>query len=123
ALAEEIEESKNRHERGEAQQGPANPDILAAAAEIPVSPEVDRVRRLSHGDGFGGAMPLSSGRRRVDLFAALSRLRTIKAEEAPRSRCRTGRGPSAASRSLPVDPAAEHAAGRDLGQQLVRGRF
>jgi hypothetical protein len=29
--------------------------ILAAAAQIPVSPKIDRVEGLSHADGFGGA--------------------------------------------------------------------
>jgi hypothetical protein len=35
--------------------------ILAAVAQTPVSPKIDRVGRLSHADGFGGAIPLSSG--------------------------------------------------------------
>jgi hypothetical protein len=35
--------------------------ILAAAAQIPVSPKIDRVGRLSHADGFGDAIALSSG--------------------------------------------------------------
>ena len=35
--------------------------ILAAAAQIPVSPKIDRVGRLSNADGFGSAIPHSFG--------------------------------------------------------------
>src|SRR2546429_234229 len=61
ALAKEIEEGKDRHQGDERQESPADPDIRAAATQIPVSPKIDRVGRLSHAEGFGGAIPLSSG--------------------------------------------------------------